>query len=315
MHSPNSPPDGRTLRVAGPAAAAFRPAVPRVVDLDRLSAHAQRILVGLLTGPGWRQCYGPLDWAPRPDGILSVGSDWHSEVRRPDAAHRQEWGERPGDWPLLCATCSPGAALSGALWLDAGTSAKERWGRSTTTALRGAKKPPTAPDHWLVGRAVWRAGRNRWRRNLTWRSLARDGLPEFELGERVFWAWAIAAGHVVTVIDCDRLRVSAPGTMVLCGGLWVLAWDGSYYDEAWDPVGRRWVEATKQTKARKWRVRRIYSCQPTRFEPVSARAAREPRVCPPKRRFTLVGLRPPNPVPATLRLVVEPRGAAALPVA
>ncbi|MCZ7598549.1 MAG: hypothetical protein M5U09_13610 [Gammaproteobacteria bacterium] len=81
-----------------------------------------------------------------------------------------------------------------------------------------------------------------------------------------------------------------------------------FWDEAWHPVRRSWVQATQTTRAKRWRERRRYRYQRVRWESIETRATREPRVT--SRTFALVGLQAPDQVPDSLRLAIEPRAAA-----
>lgn len=327
MQSPNGRPAGRTLRVAGPAAAEFlrgglpaagetRVAVP-VLELSALSCHVQRILAALLQGAGRRNGYGPLDWhwdAER--GCYVARADWHRTARLPDdeTLARAEWGSDLQSWAPITAACSTGAALGAAMFTGAGPASREKTGGSLSVALKGDPKKGTPPDPWLAPRARYTASGSRaWWRTWTWRRLAHAGLPTFVVPageEQPLWGLAVYSGHVVTWVDCDRLHVVDPRTGVRCSGVWVLAWDGSYWDEVQVP-GKGWTVAGKslreKAKAKGWPERRRYRYQPTRWESVATRAEREPRVT--TKTFCLVGLAAPDPVPADLPFIVEPKAA------
>lgn len=286
---------------------------PRVTDLEALGAHVRRILSALLEGAARDDGYGPLDWHfDQVRGLYVARADWHRDARIPDDVALEKWGPWPVDWPALMAACSTGTALAAALYTDAGSYAKEKWGGSIVVALRGDEKRDKAPDPFLAPLARYVAeGSKGWWRTWTWRRLAAKGLPAFLVPaheDQPVWGFAVYSGHVGTWLDCDRLHVVDPRTGDRCAGLWVLFWDGGFWDEAFDPGRKRWVAATKKTRARRWRHRRRYRYQPTRFESVETRAAREPRVT--SRTFCLVGLRAPDRIPDKLRFRIEPHVAA-----
>lgn len=278
-----------------------------------LSRHGQRVLNGLLEGAAATNGYGPLDWHFDPArGLYVARADWHPEARMPDDATLERWGRDVRDWAPLTAACSTGTALAVALFTDPRELAREKVGASLVDALRGNAKKGLAPDPFLAPRARYVAeGSRAWWRTWTWREFAAKGLPDFIVPvgeEQPVMGLAVYSGHVGTWWDCERLRLVDPFTGDRCRGVWVLFWDGGFWDEAWHPVRRSWVQATQTTRAKRWRERRRYRYQRVRWESIETRATREPRVT--SRTFALVGLQAPDQVPDSLRLAIEPRAAA-----
>lgn len=231
---------------------------------DALSWHVQRILYEILTSG----CvYGPLRarWDAASNAIVAC-SNWRAGKREPDKAALRQYGKAPVAWPALAAACSPLVALVLGAYLDAGPAFSPSWGRSIGAALR---------TPYLAGRAV-------------------DADPK----RRRLWAWgelpatmpaalsvALYRGHVVLALDCDALELYDPrddGPRLR--GVHVLAADGSFSDGAGG-------------------VRR-YNCLPLRFEPAAVRGEREHDRPNARRRFALVGIRPPCPAPHEPRLVI-----------
>lgn len=211
--------------------------------------------------------YGPAAAHWR-SGALVVGANW-SARRRPTRGIEGKLGSEPGSWPVPAAACSPLVGIVLRLCYD----------------LRG-------PEWGDVGKSIGRA-------------LARPGLREYAADAHPkryrAWDWdnlplvlpaplcvVLYRSHVVLLADCDRLPVTRGGERLR--GLWVIGADGSFADDKGE---------------RGWATRR-YSCQPLTVEPVAERAKRQRNRPDKTRRFALVGLAAPDPLPAQApRLLVE----------
>ena len=223
-----------------------------------LAARLQPILREVL---GW--VYGPLRsrWDPE-RGAIACRANWHELARVPTRKWRRATGRRRrADWPQGAAACSTLAWLVlASLWGD-GPDYDPRGGRSVSRQLR-----PGGPR----ADRVLAPGPRTWWRTYDWGHLSSPSLPSPV-------CVACYRGHVVLAIDCETLGgpLYHPGSGERCRGVWVLAADGSFRDAEREGGG----------------VRRSYSCLPLRWEPASARWARE-RERPDRRRlFALVPIR------------------------
>jgi hypothetical protein len=211
--------------------------------------------------------YGPAAVRWR-SGALVVGANW-SERRRPDKAIERKLGSEPSAWPSPAAACSPFVGIVLRLAYDLRGSEWGDVGKSIGKALKRRGLVEHAVDAHPKRHRAW-----------DW-----DNLP---LVLPAPLCVVLYRSHVVLLADCDRLPVTRGGERLR--GLWVIGADGSFADDKGE---------------RGWATRR-YSCQPLTVEPVAERAKRQRNRPDKTRRFALVGLAAPDPLPAQApRLLVE----------
>ena len=201
--------------------------------------------------------YGPISRKWR-GGSLVVGANWTPGRREPFVALRRKLDGVEANWPGPCATCSPFVEIVLRLLYGWSTPDAETISRSVGGALKSLP----------VLEAVARDAHPK-----RWRAFDFASLPD-ELPAAL--CVALYRGHVVLIVDCDRVPArNEKGNRFT--GRRVLGADGSFRD----------------TKDKRGKTLRRYSCAPLRWESVAARAKREASRSDRRRKFALVGLAPP----------------------
>ena len=252
------------------------------------------LTVEALIGP-YRTRYGPAHATEiLPNGDCVIGENWSGRRRRPDRAAVESLGLDPDDlstWPNPVATCASFATLAAEIAYGVPI---PRGGRSISQALR------RAPLRGLTDECHPKR----------WRAYDFDSLPE-DLAPVNF---VLYRGHVVLLVDCDRVQVrtaDAPplgcADYTLHSGMWVLGADGRYGDQARTPSGRVTL-ATRALKSAGWPWWRAYSCQLATWEPVAERAERQRGWSDRYRRFRVVRWLAPASYPnAAPHIIVRER--------
>jgi len=246
-----------------------------------LSEHLQNVIDVIYSA---QFVYGPLDsgWDAERSCLYARG-DWKKGAREPHPDVLREWLGEGRTWSTfpVGGACSTVAGLVIALYADAGPFYREHWGRGITKAL--LEDPFLRTRTTPVWAPAWARPKNRapyqyFPRRATWAGIAAGDPPLPEPLNAILYA-----GHVVCLVRTEGLELRHPRTEERLVEPFVIAADGSFRKVDLDGDG---------VKDERW-----YNGRPLRWESASERARRDPTS-----KVSVVGIRPPEALPASLSL-------------